>query len=456
MLPSRPALAQRILVVGVLLLSVLWPITTAWADGIRIDRAPASLEPGAEARISAAADGMARCELVLPGAGVSASADVGDAAMTTWRWTVPSDAKQLRGDATVECWRSASAAANAAPDVTERVPLVINGDPRAAGDVVDASGISVTTSDASPDAPKWTEKGQFWISLCGLVLTVSGLAFVWFQLRATRTEGRIARGATILQRYQDREFLRSMSAALRYVHVAGVGDCFDRLLLWRDAPSGETQLAPTLAGEPTPTMNDVRHVTSFFEELAALYNASSIDSELTKRFFPQLVVGSIGTYWWLIQDFRDGCLPRMRVRQSGVEIVRDGEWAANETDSYVEWEGLARTFLLANPKLLIEDPNPELWIVCVPQGGDDRSAYRALTLRLSSTRSDLTSLEHVFDTAALSQVEVPPTSVYCILPWWADPNDHKRCQQLAAAIHASIDADRSLAQIDANLTSHGR
>jgi hypothetical protein len=402
------------------------------------------------------AEGMARCELRLPGTGASASTDVADAAMTTWRWTVPPNARRFSGDATVACWRSAGAAANAAADVTERFQLVVNGDPHAPGGVVDASGISVTTSVADADAPKWTEKGQFWISLCGLVLTVGGLAFVWFQLRATRTEGRTARGAAMLQRHQDRAFLRSMSAALRYVRVTRVEECFNRLLRWREALSGETELAQRLPGEPTPTMNDVRHVIQFFEELAALYNASSIDSKLAKRFFPQLVVGSLGTYWWLIHDFRNGCLPWMKVERRRVEIRRKGTCPPNKTDSYVEWEALARTFLLGNPNLLRKEPDPELWIVCLPQGADDRAAYRALTLRLSTTRADLAALEQVFDVSASDEVTIPSTVVYCILPWWVDPQDHKRCQQLAAAIHAKIEHDRSLAQIDAHLKIHQR
>ena len=156
---------------------------------------------------------------------------------------------------------------------------------------------------ATAAEPDWAEQGQFFVALVGLILTVAGLAFVWIQVRAIRQEGRADRVSALMARLQDRELLRTRVAALRYVRITSPEECYERLLTWEDAESGETPLMPG-HHEPVPSMNDCRHVMLFFEELAGLFNTGAVDVDLAERLFSNIVVETFDQYWWLVGWWR--------------------------------------------------------------------------------------------------------------------------------------------------------
>jgi hypothetical protein len=310
-------------------------------------------------------------------------------------------------------------------------------------------------------APTWADQGQFWVGLAGVVLTLGALYFVWRQIHATRQEGRADRVSALMHRHQDREFLRIKVAAKRYTRATSAQECYDRLLAWDDATTSESALLPGANDEPVPCMNDCRHVVEYFEEVAGLYNVGAIDTELAARFFPSIVVATFDEYWWLLHEFREGkvgCLAIETGRRSGHErIVVKGpdEQKVYETESFAEWEALARTFYRRNPHLYwtSRSDDDDVWIVCLPPEGADetaRDAYRALTQALSLDLDGLGELERELKVTD-GQPATAPKRVFAIAPWQLDLDVHLRCQRLAAAVALEVARDATLGTITTKL-----
>jgi hypothetical protein len=430
------------------------PSVRAEPVGLSIGHEPRVLEAGRPATVAADAQGFAVCALELPGTPAPADrtpANVTGGREVRWRWTVPSDARSRNVAVSVACWHEPDPAAGA-PDVRQTVPLRVGGTRGGTLALADARGVRFFTRAVVEPGTKWTERGQFWIALGGLLVAAIGLFGVAQQLYTTRQEGRAARAASLMQRHQDRKFLTTKTAAMRYVNVDAPVGCYGRLLAWADARSSESPLIRqgSRSKEPVPAMNDCVNVIDFYEELAALFNADAIDSALAERFFPDLVLGELDSYWWLVHQFRGGHVASLQESEGTFVVKPPAGCQPYETSVYAEWEALARNMRNAKSAQQEDLGDTPLWIICLPGEDGDRNRYRALTKKLSGKLADLDTLEETLGSQS-HQPDPVPTDVLCIPPWHAPTAVHRRCQRLAGSIHDVIEQDPTLAKINNKL-----
>lgn len=284
------------------------------------------------------------------------------------------------------------------------------------------------------DPVKWTDVAQLAITAVGIPLTLLGLFFVVRQLQQTRAEGRSERTAVLFERFQAREYLSVASSTFAFLRTRDPADCMRRILAWDDVPSGESRLPGWKGRYDGPLLNDVRHVIQFFEELAGLFNAESIDAKLVRRLFPQPVVGHFGLSWWLIHHIRRG-----RVAATGSKPK-----GAGETLAYAEWEKMVRTLLREREDLRPAPASAEVWVLCFPPATAtiaERERYVELTRRASRPLHALDDLERALGQAStpLGRSDRPPVRVLCIPPW-GDPDSHERVQRLGTRLAALLTA----------------
>ncbi|MDA0183544.1 hypothetical protein OJ997_24760 [Solirubrobacter phytolaccae] len=422
--------------------------------GLIIDQVPEVLKPGTEAHVDAEAHGFARCALVFTSRNAPAEPSTADAdggMDLRWRWTVPADAAPGPLEAEVRCWRTGAMT----PSDRQRISMTVDGDPGATGSAVAADTLRVAAARIEP-GPKLTEVISVAVGMVTLMLTAVGLWLVLRQMRLTAGEGRRARVSALLDRSQGRETLRNVSRGLRYINgVNDAGDCFDRLLAWDVAVSGESELLERVEpDEPGPRMNDIQVTIEFYEELAAGHNAGTFDRTLTRQLFRSPIVQHMDRYWWLLHSHRDGRSAALRPAPYGRRerlwawLRRHSlpeRWAVTqigvqrfETTAWAEVEALARFFVAEDDKL--EPAARDVWIVVLPTEIKPPSSCRRASLHLSRPFDRLHEIELVLGLDPWTDEpvnEAPPKRVLCIPPWHLPLSDHERCRRLAHAIAAA-------------------
>ena len=126
------------------------------------------------------------------------------------------------------------------------------------------------------------------IQAAGVLAAFVGLVLIYKQLRSTESGTRQQRAAEVSDVWMDREFRKLISPVWTFLAVQGPEDCMDKVKAWVSAPDSETPLNGL--DDKTVMKNDVNHVLSVAEDLAARYNSNAIDRDWVERILgPTLV-----------------------------------------------------------------------------------------------------------------------------------------------------------------------
>ena len=431
---------------------------------IRVEKPPSVVGPGDRVEIDAITTELRRCALTLRDREILQSVVRLDGRATLrWSWTVPDDAARATWTGSVACWRDAAPDAGAGPDIQAppAFTIQVRGRRQDSGSIVDRHGIAVGIVPEQPSSadeePKWTEKGQFWITLVGGILTLVGLVVVYSQLRtanagleATRMQAETAatqltlsreqaladRTATLVERYQRQDYLELWARVGRgYLWAPGPEEQFRRIRLWERAPHGGTLLQLSAADDlPAATLRDVQYLVNFHEEIAVLFNAERVDQDQLVRHFASAIVGTFNVSWWWIH-WR---------RANRPSAATAGKPTPAETEFYAEWQRMADAIGKIRPDVLPRPPAPQqVSILCLPPthaSFAEWGRYQDLSMRLSRPLEAIDALEKALSARLDAPVPPGPAKRVICIPRWDDRAQQERLQLLACGL-ASVLTD---------------
>jgi len=336
------------------------PATAALAPELALLAYPTELRPVDIGRVVVRVQdlGVCRLNLRLDRGPLSTSSLVRPAgkAELTWEWTVPATVRAARWRGRVECWQ-ANVPSQTTQPVVERFEGHVTGRPHGTEQVADRDLITAAVDPL--DGSSLLDRGASLATIVAAAIGILTLPLILLSLIATRRGTRSARTATITDRYIEDTFTKAWDKVKPYLVVADEVECVDRIQLYENRSGNDK----ALGGANGPSPNDVDAVIWLHELIGALFNRGEIDRRLVYRTFSWPSVDTLSSYcWWWLLYLRDGhCVP-----------VRPHFVRPHESETYAEWERMARMILRKRPDLRLRvqsaAENP-VRALCLPRGG---------------------------------------------------------------------------------------
>jgi hypothetical protein len=140
------------------------------------------------------------------------------------------------------------------------------------------------------------------IQAVGVLAAFVGLVLIYKQLRSAEKGTRRERAAEVSNVWMDRDFRKLLSPVWSFLEVQGPEDCMDKIKAWVSAPDSETPV-DGLDGRSV-MKNDVNHILSVAEDLAARYNSNAIDRDWVERVLGPALVSMVDRCFWFLVFFR--------------------------------------------------------------------------------------------------------------------------------------------------------